>query len=124
MEDRTETREPDFGAAEDRVADIDGTESPDSILDSGAADEPDRTPAEAIREVVRDHPVAGAMGALTGAIGGTIVAGAPGTVVGAATGAARGVVVAEAAKKIGERLESANLLDPEDNGAIARARGA
>ena len=122
MVDRTETREPDFGGAEERAAEIDGAESPDAILENQPADEPTRTAGEAVREVVRDHPVAGAMGALTGAIGGTIVGGAPGTVVGAATGAARGVVVAEAARKIGKRLETANLLQPDDEGAEAAPR--
>ena len=119
MHDDDETRAPDFGRAEERVAEIDGSESPDSILERQPAEEPEQTAGETVRQVVRDHPVAGAVGALTGAIGGTIVGGVPGTVVGAATGAARGVVVAEAARKLGERLESANLLEPADDAEAA-----
>jgi hypothetical protein len=113
--------EPDFGRVDERAEDLrepdpmrdDEQLVPDWIGETEIASSASGT-IETVGAIVRDHPVAGAAGALTGAITGTAMGGPPGTVVGAAAGAARGVVVAEALKKVGEKLEEANILQPDD----------
>jgi hypothetical protein len=126
----SEIREPDFTRVEQQAASLhedipaggNGRDTrgeatgPSDEAAGGSSDVPDRTATEKVGDVVRNHPVAGAVGALTGAATGTILGGAPGTIVGAATGAARGVVVAEAVQKVTERLEDVNLLEPGEDG--------
>ena len=116
---------PDFGRVDERADELredDPVRQREADLEwLGGTDNNDGPPiGDRVREVVKDHPVAGAAGALTGAVTGTMMGGAPGTVVGAAAGAARGVVVAEGIKKVGEKLQEEHLLDRGGRGAEER----
>ena len=104
---------PDFDRAERHARSLDGED--DSVREAAEADPPEDAPksgADKVREVVAKHPVAGTVGALTGAATGTVVAGPAGTVIGAATGAARGVVVGEALEQVGRKLHLDEEREP------------
>ena len=106
--------QPDFDRAERHARSLDGED--DSVRQAAQADPPDkREPAgvEKVGQVIRDHPVAGTVGALTGAATGTLVAGPAGAVVGAVTGAARGVVAGAAVDEIKDKLDDEGP-DPDE----------